>query len=311
MTAAQATAQGGAAAGQARRGRAKNAFPAAEAWLLLLPSLVLFAAFTHGPVLTTLYDSLFSTPRGARPSRFVALGNYEDMIADPIFWKALTNNMIYALGTIPVSVALALAMALFVNSAIPGRGLLRMAYFTPTVLPMIAVANIWLFFYTPDYGLLDQALRLFGVGATNWLGTPATALGAVMAVTIWKEAGFFMIFYLAALQNIPPDLIEAAAIEGASPATTFRRITWPLLMPVTLFVLVNAVINAFRTVDHIFVMTGGGPNNATNVLLFHLYTVGFKFWDQGYATALTVVLLAILGAMSFIQVLAGRRAHYQ
>ena len=293
-----------------RRGRG-GSFPAAQAWLLLAPSLVLFFAFTHGPVLATLYDSLFSTPRGARPARFVGLGNYADMAADPIFWTALTNNMIYAAGTIPLAVGLALAMALFVNAQIPGRALLRMAYFTPTILPMIAVANIWLFFYTPGYGLLDQILGLFGFGATNWLGTPSSALGAVMAVTVWKEAGFFMIFYLAALQNIPPDLMEAASIEGASSFTAFRRVVWPLLMPVTLFVLVNAVINAFRTVDHIFVMTMGGPNNATNVLLFHLYTVGFKFFDHAYATALTVVLLAILGLASLLQFLGARRVHYQ
>jgi len=180
------------------------------------------------------------------------------------------------------------------------------------VLPMIAVANIWLFFYTPSYGLLDQIARLFGGHATNWLGSQSTALGAIMVVTVWKEAGFFMIFYLAALQQIPPDLKEAADIEGASRFTFFRRVTWPLLTPVTLFILVNAVINAFRTVDHIFIMTGGGPDNATNVLLFHIYEIGFKFWDQGYATAMTMVLLAILAGLALVQFLtAGRKVHYQ
>jgi sn-glycerol 3-phosphate transport system permease protein len=264
------------------------------------------------PIVATLIQSFYSTPRATRPASFVGLANYNDMVADPIFWKALTNNAIYALGTLPLSIALALAMALFVNGKIAGRGFLRMAYFAPTVLPMIAVANIWLFMYTPDYGLLDQILRVFGFGSTNWLGTPHTALGAVMAVTVWKEAGFFMIFYLAALQNIPPDLLEAAAIEGASQFTTFRRVVWPLLMPVTLFVLINAVINAFRVVDHIFLMTNGGPNNASTVLLFHLYTIGFKFWDVGYATALTMVIVLILGALALIQFQsAGRKVHYQ
>jgi sn-glycerol 3-phosphate transport system permease protein len=282
-----------------------------EAWLLLLPSLVLFATFTHIPILRTLIDSFYSTAKVNRPSRFVGFRNYEDMVADPLFWKTASNNLIYALGTIPVSIALALLMALFVNGKIRGRGLLRMAYFTPTVLPMIAVANIWLFFYTPDYGLLDQIAKLFGFTATNWLGSPSTALGAVIVVAVWKEAGFFMIFYLAALQQIPSDLAEAAAIEGASRWTTFRRVTWPLLMPVTLFILVNAVINAFRTVDHIFIMTMGGPNNATNLMFFHLYEEGFKFWDQGYATTLTVVLLGILGGLALIQfMVVGRRVHY-
>jgi sn-glycerol 3-phosphate transport system permease protein len=283
-----------------------------EAWLLLLPSLVLFAAFTHVPVVATAIDSFFSTPRPNRPSRFVGLRNYEDMVADPLFWKVMVNNAIYALGTIPLSIALALAMALFVNGKVKGKGFLRMAYFTPTVLPMIAVANIWLFFFTPDYGMMDQVARLFGFGATNWLGQPQTALFAIIVVAVWKEAGFFMIFYLAALQQMPPDLKEAAAIEGASAWTFFRRVTWPLLAPVTLFIFVNAVINAFRTVDHIFIMTHGGPDNATNVLLFMIYETGFKFWDQGAATALTVVLLIILAGLALLQfAFASRRVHYQ
>ena len=285
---------------------------AIEAWLLLLPSIVLFAAFTHIPIVATFIQSFYSTPKGTRPSRWIGLSNYQDMVADPVFWQALVNNTVYALVTVPLSIALALAMALFVDGKIAGRGFLRMAYFAPTVLPMIAVANIWLFLFTPDYGLLDQILKLFGAGATNWLGSPRTALAAVMTVAVWKEAGFFMIFYLAALQNIPPDLKEAAAVEGASNATIFRRVVWPLLAPVTLFVFINAMINAFRVVDHIFLMTGGGPNNASTVLLYHLYTVGFKFWDLGYATALTMFIIVILGAMALIQFLgAGRRVHYQ
>jgi sn-glycerol 3-phosphate transport system permease protein len=283
-----------------------------EAWLLLLPSVVLFATFTHVPFVRTFVDAFFSTPKGRRPAHFVGLDNWVDLAHDPIFWKALTNNALYALGTIPLAVGLALLMALWVNGRIPGRGLLRMAYFTPTVLPMIAVADIWLFFYTPDYGLFDQIRGLFGLAATNRLGDPSSALIAVMVVAVWKEAGFFMIFYLAALQQIPPDLRDAAAIEGASRFTFFRRVTWPLLMPVTLFILVNAVINAFRTIDHIFAMTGGGPDNATNLLLFRLYELGFKFWDQGQASALTVVLIAVLSGLALLQfVLAGRGVHYR
>ncbi len=310
--AADSTAFAASAAGPARQSPWQRWSGSVEAWLLLLPSVVLLATFTHIPIVATLIDSFYSTPRPNRPSRFVGLRNYEDMVADPLFWKVMWNNAVYAVGTIPLSIALALAMALFVNDRIPGRGFLRMAYFTPTVLPMIAVANIWLFFYTPDYGLLDQVLRLFGVGATNWLGMQETALGAIITVAVWKEAGFFMIFYLAALQQIPPDLREAAAIEGASRWTFFRRVTWPLLAPVTLFVLVNAIINAFRTVDHILVMTHGGPDNATNVLLLMIYETGFKFWDQGAATALTIVLLAVLSGLALFQfVVASRRVHYQ
>src|SRR6202049_1977680 len=144
-----------------------------RAWLLLLPALALLALFTYWPAIETFIDSLHSTPRGHRAAAFVGLDNYRQMLEDPVFRQAVVNNLWYALGTIPTSIALALLMAIWVNDRIAGRTVLRMAFFTPTVLPMIAVANIWLFFYTPQYGLLEQVLSLFGTRAHNWLGGPA------------------------------------------------------------------------------------------------------------------------------------------
>ena len=282
-------------------------------WLLLLPAAALLALFTHYPALATLWHSFQSTPKGARPAVWVGLDNYQGLVEDPVFWQVLGNNLWFAAGTIPASIALALLMAVWVNGKIAGRGFLRLAYFTPTVLPMIAVANIWLFFYTPTYGLLEQfTVGLLGLPSHNWLGTKSTVLACLIVVTIWKEAGFFMIFYLAALQAIPPSLGEAAAIEGAGRWYYFRRVTFPLLMPTTLFVLVNAVINSFRLVDHIVVMTRGGPDNASSLLLYYIYDVGFKFWDSAYASALTMVLLAILGTAAILQfAFLERRIHYR
>lgn len=283
----------------------------AHAYLMLLPALALLIAFTHYPAVATLFDSFMSTPKGSKPPSFVGLDNYRGMVEDPIFWQSFRNNLWFALATIPLSVGLALAMALWVNARLSGQAFLRMAYFTPTVLPMIAVANIWLFFYTPSYGLLEQIGGLFGLPSQNWLGDKSTALGAITTVAIWKEAGFFMIFYLAALQGINPSLREAAAIEGAGRWFFFRRVLWPLLMPTTIFVLVNAIINAFRMVDHVVVMTRGGPDNATSLLLFHLYEVGFRYWDTGYAAAITVVLLVLLASVALLQFfLMDRKAHY-
>jgi sn-glycerol 3-phosphate transport system permease protein len=282
------------------------------AWLLLLPAIALLALFTHYPAVANLWHSFYSTPRGNRTAVFVGLDNYRQLVEDPIFWQAFANNLWYAAGTIPLSIALALLMAIWVNDRVAGRGFLRLAYFTPTVLPMIAVANIWLFFYTPEYGLLAQFLGGFGFSGHNWLGSKSTALVAMMVVAVWKEAGFFMIFYLAALQSMSPHLAEAAAIEGASRWYYFRRVTFPLLMPTTLFVLVNAVINAFRLVDHVVVMTRGGPDNATALLLYYIYEVGFRFWDSAYAAALTMVLLVLLAAVALAQfAFLERRTHYQ
>jgi sn-glycerol 3-phosphate transport system permease protein len=274
----------------------RSVVAAVHGWLLLLPAMAFLALFTHWPALATLIDSFYSTPRQRRAAVFVGIDNYRQIIDDPVFWQALSNNLWFAVGTIPVSIGLAMLMA----------------YFTPTVLPMIAVANIWLFFYTPQYGLLAQVLAAFGGASHNWLGSKDTALACVTIVAVWKEAGFFMIFYLAALQQIPPSLAEASALEGASRFHFFRRVQFPLLMPTTLFVLVNAVINAFRTVDHIIVMTRGGPDNATALLLFRIYELGFNFWDTSLAAALTVVLLLGLALTAFAQyVFLERRIHYR
>lgn len=282
-------------------------------WLLLFPAMVMLMAFTHYPALTTVINSFFSTPRGRREAKFVSLRNYETLINDPTFWKVLTNNLWYALATIPASIFLSLLMALWVNDRLKGRSLVRMSFFAPTVLPLIAVANIWLFFYTPGFGLIDQIrMGFFGLPQNSWLGSQDTVLICMMVVTIWKEAGFFMIFYLAALQTIPPSLREAAAIEGASRTTFFWRVTFPLLMPTTLFVSINAVINSFRMVDHIFTMTGGGPDNASSLLLFYIYEVAFKFWDTAYAATLTVVLLALLSLIALGQFFfMDRKVHYR
>ena len=259
-----------------------------------MPAAVFLLAFTHYPTVATLVQSLFSEGTALRPSVFVGLENYEMLAEDDIFWKVLGNNLWYALGTIPTSIAIAVLMAVWVNGRLPARGLVRMAYFTPTILPMIAVANIWLFFYTPEIGLFDQIGAVFGMPSQNWLGDPDLVLGCLIVMTIWKEAGFFMIFYLAALQSLPVELTEAAQLEGAGRWYVFRRVTWPLLMPTTLFVCINAVINSFKMVDHLFILTKGGPDNASSLLLYYIFEVAFSFFEETYAATLTVVLLALL-----------------
>ena len=159
---------------------------------------------------------------------------------------------------------------------------------------------------------LDQLRGLFGLAGWNWLGEPSTVMSCLIVMVIWKEAGFFMIFYLAALQQLSPDLEEAAAVEGASRWYTFRRITFPLLMPTTLFVAINAVINSFKLVDHLVIMTKGGPNNASTLLLYYIYEVAFTFQDSAYAATLTVVLLVLLSTVAVIKFgYLDRRIHYQ
>lgn len=281
-------------------------------WILLSPAVVLLSTFAFYPSLATFWSSIFSRQTRRRPSEFVGFENYSDLFADPTFWKVVTNNLIYAAATIPISIAIALAMALWANSKIPARGFIRTAYFTPTVLPMIAAANLWLFFYTPGLGVLDQIGGLFGLPSVNWLGQPSTALWAVIIVTIWKEAGFFMIFYLAALQTIPEDLKEASDIEGASRWTYTRRIVLPLLMPTTLFIMVNALINSVKLIDHLFILTKGGPNDASKLILYYIWEMAFAFFDAPHAAAMTILVLLVLGVVAGVKfTVLDKRTHYQ
>ncbi|UVC31143.1 carbohydrate ABC transporter permease [Pantoea sp. SOD02] len=281
-------------------------------YLLILPALSFLLLFTHYPAVATVWESLFSAARNGRPAHFVGLDNYLALLDDDIFIQSLLNNLLYALITIPLAVTLALLMALAVNRHMRANALVRTAFFIPSLLPMIAIANLWLFFYTPQLGLLNKLLALFSLPAINWLGEPGSALYCLMAVSVWREAGFFMIFYLAALQQIDPRLSEAAQIEGASRRYFFRRVQWPLLMPTTLFVLINASMNAFRIVDQVIAMTNGGPNNSSSLLLFYIYRTAFSFWDMPAAAAMTVVLLVILAAIALLKFnLLDKRAHYQ
>lgn len=292
--------------------RRRATIEAVTGYLLILPAVVVLAAFTHVPIVRTVIDSLFSRASVIRPAHFVGADNFVNLGADPIFWQVLENNLVFAFGTVPLSIGLALGMALLVDQRLAGRSFLRFSYFLPTMLPMIAAANLWLFFYTPGIGFLDQVLGALGFGGRNWLGDPDTVMPCLMAMTIWKEAGFFMIFYLAALQTQPPELKEAARLEGAGRWTYFRRVLFPMLMPTTLFVLINAVLNAFKLVDHLFVLTKGGPNNASNLLLYYIFENAFAFNDMPAAATLTTVLLAILAGLAVSQfVFLDRRVHYR
>ncbi|SMP58780.1 carbohydrate ABC transporter permease [Anoxynatronum buryatiense] len=282
-----------------------------HAWLLLLPSLIFLSLFTFYPIISTVWLSFFRLDLSTPSAVFNGIGNYQRLLEDAIFIKTLKNNLWFAAGTIPASMGLGMVMALALNKAMVGRSWLRTFVFYPTVIPMIAIANIWMFLYTPEYGLLNQVLGLAGVGRINWLGSPGTVMWAMIAMTVWKESGFYMIFYLAGLQNIPRELYEAAEMDGAPGISVFRHITFPLLMPTHLFVFIISLTNAFKLVDHLVIMTQGGPNNASNLLLYYIYETAFNYWNQGYASALTVVMLTIMLTIAAIQFFTtDRKIHY-
>jgi sn-glycerol 3-phosphate transport system permease protein len=267
-------------------------------YLLILPTMVFVALFTAWPTLLSIYQSFFRQRMNIakfREPTFIGLGNYIGLFTDAAFLQTIVNTIFYVLGTVPISMLFGFLFAVLVNRKLRGIGMARLAFFYPMILPMVSAATVWLFFFTPDYGLFNSALRLFGYsGPDNWAGNPNMALLSVMIVAIWKNSGFYMIFYLAGMQNLPTEIYEAAALDGASSWQALWSITVPLLRRTTVFVTTIAFIDAFRTVDHIFVITQGGPSEASTVLLFKLWQVRFEFQDVGAAAAITVLFVAVL-----------------
>lgn len=291
-----------------RRGRKA---PVWLPYLLISPTLLIVLVFTAWPTVQALYTSFFRQYLNIakfRTPTFIGLDNYRQLFTSADFHEVLRNTAIYVLGTVPTSVVLAFLFALLVNRAVKGIGLARLAFFYPTILPMVSAATIWMFFFTPDYGLFNTFLQALGYrGPQNWLGNPHLALLAVMIVAIWKQAGYLMIFYLAGLQNLPQDVFEAAAIDGAGWWTQLWQITFPLLRRTTLFVSTIAIIDAFQVVDHIFVLTQGGPSQASSVLLYYLWQVRFEDQNVGLASALTVVLIVIMLSITIANFLLSER----
>lgn len=264
-------------------------------WGLLAPSLVFLVIFTIYPIIKSFVNSLYIDNLSTMEPVFAGLSNYVSVFQDKVFWECFFNNLLIAVITVPLSIGLAVIMALFSNRVKKGKAIVRMGFAYPTFIPLVAAANIWMFIYTPIYGLL-------GYLNPDWrlLADSNTAIWALMVMLIWKQAGYVMLFYVAGLNGISKELFEAAKIDGAGPLKVFMKVTWPMLKPTTLYVLIIAVTNAYKMVDHLYIMTKGGPGNATNVLLFYIYQTGFDYWDTGKASAMTVILVVLLLAVTSV-----------
>jgi multiple sugar transport system permease protein len=242
----------------------------------------------------------------------VGLGNYETLWRDRVFWLSLRNTLAYVLVVVPATVALGLGVALLINAGRSLSAFYRAAHFLPVMATLVATAMTWEVILHPTIGLLNQLLAPLGFGATNWLKDPATVLPVLCVIGIWEQLGFTMVLFLAGLAAIPRDLNDAADIDGADhPYDRFVTVTWPLLGPVTMFVLVVTAIRAFKVFDTVAVLTQGGPNKQSEMLLYSIYSEGFLFLRSGYASALTVVFLIIILGLTLAQVRGlDRRTHY-
>lgn len=271
------------------------------AYAFMLPSLVVMALFMFYPLIRAAWLSLTSYSFFGT-SQFIGLGNYTKLVHDAQFWNDLGNTAYYAAVTTPVSIILALGLALLLNRrGLPGRGILRAAIFLPAVVSLAVAAIPFRLMFTPSIGLVTYWLGALGIHATDWLNSTTLAMPAVIIVGIWKDVGFYMVIYLAGLQTIPREFYEAARIDGASTWQRFRRITLPLLNNTTMFVTIIALIASFQAFDQIYVMTQGGPAFSTETLVMLIYRQGFQNFSMGYASAIGYVLVLIILLFSLLQ----------
>jgi ABC-type sugar transport system permease subunit len=271
--------------------------------LFIAPATVLFALFIAYPVEETFRLSLFDWD-GISPSKdFVGLANFGELFhRDPYFWHTVRNTALWAVVTIPLTIVLGLALALMLDRKLRFRNAYRTAFFIPVVMSAVVVGAVWNWLYDPTFGLVNTALGSIGAGDEHvWLADPSLALWSAIAANVWRWTGLTMLFYLAALQTIPPDLYQAARVDGASEWAQIRRITLPLLKPMTALLVLLGTIGAFKEFEIIYILTGGGPAHATDLLSIEIFNEGFKLSRSGYAAAISVVLLVITALVSLVQ----------
>ncbi len=279
-------------------------------WSFVTPAVVLIAVFGLVPVAWSLVLSLQHNDLLTSPS-WVGLGNYRALTHDPVFRSAVWHTVVYTGLFVPVSIVAALAVAIALNRRISLIRFYRTAVFVPVVFSTVATAITFNWLLEPDYGLVNYGLGRLGLPAQGFFRDPNQALLAVVAMTIWGWLGFDVIIYLAALQAVPRELLEAAAIDGAGRLTILRRIVVPLLGPATLFLVVWSTINALQLFDEVYVATRGGPLHATTVIVYYLFDQAFRIFNGGYAAAIAYTLFVAILALTGIQLWIGsRRVHY-
>jgi multiple sugar transport system permease protein len=287
-----------AASRKARRGEALTGV------LMASPAVVLLVVFFVVPVLL-MFGLAFTNARliSPRPPEIVGFDNFVTLFGDSLFWASLRNTAYFAVVVVPVQAGLALVLALLVNAKVRGTNFFRTVYFLPVVTSMVVVSLLWRFIYEPD-GLLNQVIRAVSFGhwqGTDWLTNPATAMPAIMLMSIWQAVGFHMVIWLAGLQTIPGELYEAAALDGASGWRLFRHITWPALRATRTFILITITIAAFSLFTQISVMTQGGPLDSTTTVVFMAVRTGYEQQATGYAAAVSLVFFAIVLTISLVQ----------
>jgi multiple sugar transport system permease protein len=276
--------------------------------LFVLPALVGFLVFVAGPMIATVILSLTKYDL-LSPPKFIGLANFQRLWGDQRLWKVFGNTGVFALFAVIGNVGLGIVLAVLLNRRMPAalKYVYRAAYFFPSLVGLIFVAVIWQFLFQKDIGIINYYLSQLGIRPVGWLSNPNVALVSVVILDVWKNVGFAMLIAIAGLQNISSDYYDAAKVDGASAFSTFWRITIPLLSPTILFLLTMNTIGAFKVFESIVVLTNGGPGDATRSLVMYIYEQGFKSLNMGYASAISLLLLAVIVIITALQFFLSRR----
>jgi ABC-type sugar transport system permease subunit len=287
-----------------RAGRQLRAALAALPWIL--PGLLLFFVFVDLPMLVQLVMS-FGPDQLGDPFVF-GIRNFVELIGDGTYWTALGHNVQFAVATVTGKIVLSFILAIALNGSFRGRAFFRALFFLPVVISFVAVGTVWGFMLQYEHGAVNTALRSLGFGAPDWLGDPNLAMWSIILVDIWKWTGFHVVIYLAGLQALPYEVEEAAIVDGVGPLQRLWHLTVPMMRPYTATNIILATLGAFSVFDLVFIMTTGGPFNATQVAMTQIYLNAFQFQRFGYASAQATVLLAIMALVSIVMLRFGREA---
>ncbi len=294
------------ATGRRRPPKGKRLKYALTVAVFLLPSLIPLLAFVIGPMISAAWTSLHSWNL-IGPMQWVGLDNYAHLLTDPQTQQAFLHTIFYIVGYLPLVYVGGLALALALNAKLRGRALLRGAYFLPVITSWVVVALVWRWLLSPSNGVVNGVLGWFGIAGPGWWSDPAWAMPSIIFASAWKDLGFVMVILLAGLQSINPDLYEAAELDGAGWWRRLFGVTLPLLSPSTFFVVVLSLINGFQVFDQVYVMTGGGPNNSSQVVVQQVYDLTFRYGQAGAASALSWMLFFVILVVTLIQFYGQRR----
>lgn len=283
----------------------------AKPYLMILPAMVGLAVFYLYPMFNLIWLSFFRyNILNEAMSKFIGLQNYTRMFQDPDFYKVLVNTLIYTVCVVAFTLVIAMLLAIWLNKGSAVNKLVQAGLFTPHIISMVSVALVWMWIMNPDQGLLDAALRAVGLPALPWLTSSQTALLSVIIVSVWKALGYYTLMLIAALQSIPTSILEAARLDNARGFRLYFQVVLPLISPQLFFILVTMTIGSFKVFDMVQIMTGGGPDNATNTLMYYLYQ--FRSTRIGYASAVGVVIMVLVGLLTWFYFRSlSRRVYYQ